>query len=723
MAEKAVLNIGRVKASTWYQGSANSSAEIIAEMTANNISVILNDLYLSSVDDYLWQFDGSKWIKTSVCLKGVKGDKGDKGEQGIQGPIGETGKQGSGYFRATATLNTSSTKVARSSVVPNGRPLFYSDTIIDSNGLGFAVTADTEANAKEVPISYRFSIKGAKGDKGDQGIQGPQGVQGETGPQGPKGEKGDTGDIGPQGPQGERGLQGLKGDTGDQGPVGPKGDKGDVGPQGPEGPKGETGNTGPQGEQGIQGPQGEVGPQGPKGDKGDTGDTGPQGPQGEKGEKGDTGPQGIQGIQGPKGDKGDPFTISKTYSSVSAMNAGFSTDNVPQGGFVLIDTGNVEDEDNAKLFVKGATAYTYITDLSGEQGIKGDKGDVGPQGPVGPEGPQGPKGDIGPEGPQGEQGIQGPQGEQGIQGEIGPQGPKGNVGPQGAQGFGFTVTVDKGQQLDSWWDTYGTIGREEGWQGTENLIADCRVGDLFLVTGTTPDGRAHTLVYRRSDNSTRLFGVCVGRFNEGPQGIQGIQGEIGPQGIQGPKGDIGPEGPQGPQGEIGPQGPRGLKGDTGEQGPQGEQGIQGVQGPQGLKGDKGEQGDIGPQGPKGDKGEKGDTGNQGPKGDVGPQGVSFMLYNGELSPSTSFPISTETFPNGNPPKALDWVMDENGQLFNVLSVDNSAKTFTVGILIGSLKGPQGIQGKQGVQGPQGIQGKTPTLSINEDGELIATFAD
>lgn len=49
----------------------------------------------------------------------------------------------------------------------------------------------------------------------------------------------------------------------------------------------------------------------------------------------------------------------------------------------------------------------------------------------------------------------------------------------------------------------------------------------------------------------------------GPQGPQGIQGEIGPQGIQG---DVGPTGPQGPQGPIGPQG---------------EQGPQGIQGPPG----------------------------------------------------------------------------------------------------------------------------------------------
>lgn len=151
-------------------------------------------------------------------------------------------------------------------------------------------------------------------------------------------------------------------------------------------------------------------PQGEKGDKGDKGDAGItpnitlsatvdntvgtptvtvtkggtaanpvftfafSGIKGNQGVQGDTGSQGPQGPQGPKG---DPFTISKVYDSVAAMNAGYATDGVPIGGFVLIDTGNVADEDNAKLYVKGDTSYTYLTDLSGAQGMKGEKGDTG----------------------------------------------------------------------------------------------------------------------------------------------------------------------------------------------------------------------------------------------------------------------------------------------------------------------------------------------------------
>lgn len=59
------------------------------------------------------------------------------------------------------------------------------------------------------------------------------------------------------------------------------------------------------------------------------------------------------------------------------MNADFSGADTSTGDFVLINTGNVADEDNAKLYVKGESAFTFVTDLSGTAGIQG------PQGPQG----------------------------------------------------------------------------------------------------------------------------------------------------------------------------------------------------------------------------------------------------------------------------------------------------------------------------------------------------
>lgn len=115
-----------------------------------------------------------------------------------------------------------------------------------------------------------------------------------------------------------------------------------------------------------------------------------RGPQGERGEQGK---QGVQGIQGVKGDKGDPFTIYRTYPSVTVMNSDVA--NVPDGQFVLINTGNVNDKDNAKLFVKANKAFSFVTDLSGADGIKGDKGEKGEQGVQGIQGIPGVKGDPG----------------------------------------------------------------------------------------------------------------------------------------------------------------------------------------------------------------------------------------------------------------------------------------------------------------------------------------
>lgn len=133
-----------------------------------------------------------------------------------------------------------------------------------------------------------------------------------------------------------------------------------------------------------------------------------QGPKGDKGETGAVGPQGAEGAQGPagqKGEKGDPFSIAKVYKSVAEMNSGYAADGVPQGGFVVINAGNVEDEDNAKLFYKGTAKYEYLTDLSGAQGMTGPKGETGAtgkQGPVGPQGETGAKGDKGEKGEPGD---------------------------------------------------------------------------------------------------------------------------------------------------------------------------------------------------------------------------------------------------------------------------------------------------------------------------------
>lgn len=277
--------------------------------------------------------------------------------------------------------------------------------------------------------------------------------------------------------------------------------------------------------------------------KGEKGDTGAQGPQGEVGPTGATGQQGEQGIQG---EKGDPFRVVMVFSSIEEMESGFSTDSVLEGDFVIITTNNVEDEDNAKLFVKGKTKYEFVTDMSGARGIQG---------------------------PQGIQGVQGVTGEQGPQG---PAGKDGVNGKDGADGVGISAT---------------TINAN---------------GEL-VITYTT--GQSNTIgKVVGVDGEDGAQGPKGDKGDTGPQGEQGIQGPKGDKGDKGDTGANGKDGAQGPQGETGPQGPKGDTGATGpagKDGANGKDGATGPQGPQGEQGPKGDKGDTGAQGPQGETPVKG----------------------------------------------------------------------------------------------------------------------
>lgn len=165
-----------------------------------------------------------------------------------------------------------------------------------------------------------------------------------------------------------------------QGPMGPAGD---AGPAGINGIGAYTnwlalGNTGTEAEY-LATIKGEKGERGPQGFTGERGPIGPQGPQG------DIGPQGLQGIAG----KG--FSIAATFSSVAAMDG---TD-LQTNDFVLIDTDDVDDPDNAKLYYWNGSAFHFLTDLSGSQGIQGEQGPQGTQGPQGIQGVEGPQGEAG----------------------------------------------------------------------------------------------------------------------------------------------------------------------------------------------------------------------------------------------------------------------------------------------------------------------------------------
>lgn len=68
---------------------------------------------------------------------------------------------------------------------------------------------------------------------------------------------------------------------------------------------------------------------------------------------------------------GDAFTYKKEYPSVEAMEVDWSTADVKFGEYVLINTNNVEDPDDAKVYLKTQEGWKFIVDLSGMQGIQG----------------------------------------------------------------------------------------------------------------------------------------------------------------------------------------------------------------------------------------------------------------------------------------------------------------------------------------------------------------
>lgn len=277
---------------------------------------------------------------------------------------------------------------------------------------------------------------------------------------------------------------------------------------------------------------------------------------------------------------GDAFTIVKTYPSIQAMEDDYNNPEVKTGQFVMIDTGDVENEEDSRLYLKGDTEWKFISDLSGAQGIqglsayqvavqhgfegteaewlislkgekgetgpKGDKGDTGEKGATGERGPQGLQGERGLQGVQGEQGepgIQGPvgpKGEKGDQGEQGPQGPKGETGPQGPKGDTGSGLNIKGE-LDS-----ESQLPQEGVSGDAWLIS----GNLYVYVGEN------------------------GNVESNPKwsNVGSIQGPAGPQGPVGPKGEQGEPGPKGEPGADGAPGIQGPKGDPGEKGEKGDPG-------------------------------------------------------------------------------------------------------------------------------------------------------
>ena len=392
--------------------------------------------------------------------------------------------------------------------------------------------------------------------------------------------------------------------------------------------------------------------------------------------------------------KGDAFSIKKVYPSISAMSADLDNPEIKEGDFVLINTNDVEDPDNAQLYIRTETGFRFLVDMSGaigftgktpqflignvlkgdepvvslsEDGVddngnpkyklnfvlpKGDKGDIGPIGPVGPEGkqgPQGPKGDtgaaftydmftpdqlallVGPVGPTGPQGPQGPKGDTGATGATGPQGPKGDTGAA------FTYDMFTPDQLALLVGPVGPTG-PQGPQGpkgdTGATGATGPQGPKGATGATGPAGKNLEFTWDGYRLGVRQQGQTAYTYS---QSLRGATGATGPQGPQGPKGDTGATG------ATGPQGPKGATGATGPAGKNLEftwdgyrlgvrqQGQTAYTYSQSLRGATGATGPQGPQGPKGDTGATGARGATGATGPQGPKGDSGVFSGGNVT--------------------------------------------------------------------------------------------
>lgn len=74
--------------------------------------------------------------------------------------------------------------------------------------------------------------------------------------------------------------------------------------------------------------------------------------------------------------KGDAFSVKKVYASISALQADVNNAGIKVGDFVLVNTDNVENPDNARLYVKsknvsGVFSYDFLVDMSGAIGFTG----------------------------------------------------------------------------------------------------------------------------------------------------------------------------------------------------------------------------------------------------------------------------------------------------------------------------------------------------------------
>jgi len=247
----------------------------------------------------------------------------------------------------------------------------------------------------------------------------------------------------------------------------------------------------------------------------------------------------------------------------------------------------------------GYTGSQGVIGYNGSQGYTGSIGYTGTQGDIGFTGSTGTQGDIGFTGSTGTQGVTGFTGSTGTQGVIGFTGSLGDKGDQGLQG------------------TTGIQG-PRGYTG-EQGVSVTLIGSTSTVGGLPAIGNPGDGWIVEADGDLYFWNTITSEWNNigqivGPQGAEGLQGNMGPQG---PQGNTGTQGEVGVTGSIGFTGSEGYWGSVGYIGSEGYWGSVGYTGSIGYTGSEGYWGSVGYTGSEGYWGSVGYTGSEGYWGSVG----------------------------------------------------------------------------------------------------------
>lgn len=269
--------------------------------------------------------------------------------------------------------------------------------------------------------------------------------------------------------------------------------------------------------------------------------------------------------------KGDAFTIRKTYPSIEAMNADVNNSDIIEGSFVLINTEDVENPDNARLYVKvrnedATYSYSFLVDMSGAIGFTGKT-------------PQFVKGTI----TTGEAGsdVQLSLSESGVDGDGNPVYALNIVIPRGNPGAAFKVL-----------DHFDTLNELKAVVPDGSAIDGCyAVGSLPYTYYAWYAGEWQTQGRLQGVDGKSAYQIAVDNGFVGTmaewlaslQGTIGVDGKPGTNGVScthswngttltitsasgtssaNLKGDTGARGATGATGATGPQGPAGAAGNS-----------------------------------------------------------------------------------------------------------------------------------------------------------------